>query len=138
MKPNQSQTQPTHSDFKPVDDVQAQDSVIAFNGHSIFKIKDILSKMQKSFQFPGLQHLEELLIKSHQGSIPSYGNPWFNQGIPCELMHPHDAKGWRKGKIRIKISFEFLPDEPDDEPPQTPEPQADCPLDELRQATRVC
>jgi hypothetical protein len=57
---------------------------------------------------------------------------WFSQGVPCEVLRL-DAKGWRKGKVRLAI--EFLPDEPEvEEIPATNEiEQPESPLDDLRQ-----
>ncbi|MEG4324404.1 KGK domain-containing protein, partial [Microcoleus sp. herbarium5] len=49
----------------------------------------------------------------------SYEN-WFGQGIDCEILKV-GAQGWKKGKIKIKlnVTIEFCPDEPDVE--ETPE-----------------
>ena len=57
---------------------------------------------------------------------------WFSQGVPCEVLRL-DAKGWRKGKVRLAI--EFLPDELEvEETPETNEiEQPESPLDDLRQ-----
>jgi len=57
---------------------------------------------------------------------------WFSQGVPCEVLKL-DAKGWRKGKVRLAI--EFLPDEPEvEETPAANEiAQPESPLDDLRQ-----
>lgn len=35
---------------------------------------------------------------------------WFIHGIECELLELGATK-WRKGKVRIKVSLEFCPDE---------------------------
>jgi KGK domain len=46
---------------------------------------------------------------------------WINEGIECELLNL-GAKKWRKGKIRIKVSFEFFSDDPES------------PLDDIQQS----
>ena len=45
------------------------------------------------------------------GGIKNNVQEWFNEGIECRILKPH--QGWIKGKIRINISLEFCPDEPE-------------------------
>lgn len=47
------------------------------------------------------------VMKSQVG-IPS---AWL-QGMPCELLKI-GAPDWKKGKVRIRVEFEFIPDEPE-------------------------
>ena len=49
---------------------------------------------------------------------------WFEDGEKCEILKA-DALGWQTGKLKLKInlSLEFIPDEP----------QAESPLDDVRQ-----
>ncbi|MEG5138071.1 MULTISPECIES: KGK domain-containing protein [unclassified Microcoleus] len=62
---------------------------------------------------------------------------WFGQGIDCEILRV-GTQGWNKGKIKIKlnVTIEFCPDEPEVE--ETPEnnesetSQPESPLDDLR------
>ena len=49
----------------------------------------------------------------------------FENGLNGELLKI-GAKGWQKGKLRIKVSLEFYPDEPEISEPESP-------LDDLRQ-----
>lgn len=60
---------------------------------------------------------------------------WFNKGIDCEVMSL--SKGWQKGKIRIKVTLEFCPNEPEIEEPDainhTKNNQVKSPLDDIRQ-----
>ena len=52
-------------------------------------------------------------------------------GTICNLLQP-DGKGWQKGKL--KICFEFIPEEPDSLSTQNqPEEDRHSPLDEIRQ-----
>ncbi len=59
---------------------------------------------------------------------------WFNDGIDCEILQL-GSKGWRKGKIRIKLSVEFYIEEDSEqlvsEPSEIELPES--PLDDLRQ-----
>lgn len=62
---------------------------------------------------------------------------WFGQGINCEILRV-GAPGWKKGKIKLKlnVTIEFCPDEPEVE--ETPENNQleisppESPLDDLR------
>ncbi len=58
----------------------------------------------------------------------------FVQGVDCQVLR-FGRKGWQKGKVRIKVSVEFCPDEPDvEEKPASNEiTQPESPLDDLRQ-----
>lgn len=49
---------------------------------------------------------------------------WFKEGINAEILRVN-SKGWQKGKIKIKVTVEFEPDEPE---------QPESPLDDIRQA----
>jgi hypothetical protein len=37
---------------------------------------------------------------------------WFKQGIECETLKI-SSQGWQKGKIKLKVCLEFIPDEPE-------------------------
>ncbi|MEG3911283.1 KGK domain-containing protein [Microcoleus sp. w1-18aA5] len=62
---------------------------------------------------------------------------WFGEGIDCEILRV-GAQGWKKGKIKIKlnVTIEFCPDEPDvEETPENNESETskpESPLDDLR------
>jgi hypothetical protein len=76
-----------------------------------------------------------LLLKRKLNLSASVQDLMFNKGMPCEAL-TFGAKGWQKGKVRVKITVEFCPDEPEVEeisennqleisPPESP-------LDDLR------
>ncbi|MFB2974681.1 KGK domain-containing protein [Microseira sp. BLCC-F43] len=73
-------------------------------------------------------------------SLPSrpidLGDKWFDDGLDCEILRP-GAKGWQKGTVRIKVTLEFCPDEPEiEETPPNEQPEiseTESPLDDLRQ-----
>lgn len=48
----------------------------------------------------------------------------FNEGIDCEILKT-DAKGWQKGKFKVRVSIEFLVED-------TEETQIESPLDDIR------
>ena len=39
---------------------------------------------------------------------------WFEEGADVEVLK-YGSQGWKKGKLRIKVSLEFCPDEPEAE-----------------------
>ena len=54
----------------------------------------------------------------------------FDDGLKCNLLQP-DGKGWQKGKL--KICFEFTPEEPEPAATQEKVETHSSPLDEIRQ-----
>ena len=59
---------------------------------------------------------------------------WFGEGIDCEVLKL-GAKGWQKGKVRIRVSLKFCPDEPEKETPAINQPEispTESPLDDIR------
>lgn len=61
---------------------------------------------------------------------------WFDEGIDCEVLK-FDSKAWQKGKVRIKVTLEFCPDEPEIEEIMQSNDiennQPKSPLDDIRQ-----
>ena len=49
---------------------------------------------------------------------------WINEGLECEILKL-GSNNWKKGKVRINISLEFCPDEPEIS-------EYESPLDEIR------
>jgi KGK domain len=61
-------------------------------------------------------------LSSKGGSPNGNTKQWFVDGVACELLTP--KHNWRKGKVRINITVEFIPDEPE---------ILNSPLDDIRQ-----
>lgn len=51
---------------------------------------------------------------------------WFTDGYEAEVLDV-GAEGWKKGRIKINISVEFIPDDPEDVSQESP-------LDDIRQS----
>lgn len=34
---------------------------------------------------------------------------WFSRGVPCSMLRPNES--WQAGRIRVKVSVEFVPDD---------------------------
>ncbi|MBE9228154.1 KGK domain protein [Phormidium sp. LEGE 05292] len=63
--------------------------------------------------------------KIYDGSRSDFTNwKWFTEGKDCEILKI-GAKGWQKGKIRVRVTLEFEPEQPEIIEPESP-------LDDLR------
>lgn len=67
-----------------------------------------------------IEELEQLANNRYQDR-----KKWIEEGLDCELLNLGDSQ-WQKGKIRVEVSVEFVPDEPESTDYQSP-------LDEIRQ-----
>jgi hypothetical protein len=120
------------------------DDVISF-GSQMYK----LGQVKQAFESAFTGKIADVLIESleSQGingisiyTVPSRGSGyrnnrmWFSEGKDCEILRI-GAKGWQKGQVRIRVTLEFYPDEPEVEETQASneisEPES--PLDDLRQ-----
>jgi KGK domain len=121
------------------------------DSHSTLIINDLLEKLKQPID-PTLSKHKTNLIYDKSRTLGNYGSGnFFNDlkeaitqdtntptivnklidGTTCNLLQP-DGKGWQKGKL--KICFEFIPEEP--EPISTQDRSAEnrnSPLDEIRQ-----
>ncbi len=116
-----------------------KDTVLSFSSStsSMFKVGEFVSAAKDSFLLRGLEELSGKL--GSRGGIPRpRGDDWLNQGLDCEILQP--SKGWQKGKVRIRISIEFCPDEPEvTEVPESNElenGQSKSLLDDVRQIVK--
>ena len=122
--------------FKPLDDEsEHKDTVVSFFS-SMFKVGELVSVAMDVFRDKGLEELNNRLTSLGKGKIPIGKSTyeWFNNGTGCELLSP-GAKGWQKGKVRIKVILEFCPDEPEVEEaaPCSEILQPESSLDDIRQ-----
>ncbi len=97
--------------------LNCQDSVLNFQNindmiivaHPMFKMGDFIEEAQR--------HLVRKDVH--------LANRWFVDGIDFELLGI-GGKKWQKGKMRLKLTVEFCPDEPTADPLESP-------LDDIRQ-----
>jgi hypothetical protein len=111
------------------------DDVIAFSQADMKNAGFILESLEESIQYDRWgQNLNQTFSnKVHINSnkiIPGNNSDrfaqWFDEGIDCKIMRAYDAKGWRNGKIRLKLNIEFeLWEEREDE--------SESPLDNFRE-----
>lgn len=79
--------------------------------------KEVICMIQQSLiqhdTFKSEQFLKELqLILSNQSKNAirqEVLKTWLSEGKDCEMLSPH--QDWRKGKLRIKLELEFIPEE---------------------------
>lgn len=119
------------------------DDVFSFES-TIFKVGR-LREIMRSSVVPKLESALQELCKTHTLQINtmkynpqsrnSWEQQWFHDGIDCETLKI-GAKGWQKGKIKIRVILEFCPDEPEvEQTPQNNESEIsppESPLDDLR------
>jgi hypothetical protein len=70
---------------------------------SISKLKDIVDK---AFAQSGIPVIAEYIYRSLS---LNYVLTWFEQGEECEMLKA-GSTGWQKGKIKINVTLEFIPD----------------------------
>jgi hypothetical protein len=121
--------------FKQLDsEYEHKDTVLSFLPSSLFKVSEFILAALKAYQDYGLDALKNTLTP--RGGIQGDYSTWFNKGVPCEILSPGN-NGWKKGKVRIKITLEFCPDEPEIlETPVSNNPvinKSESPLDDIRQ-----
>lgn len=120
--------------FKQLDSESDKDTVLSFLTSSMFKVGEFMLAAIEAYQYHGLSALKQQL--QPRGVIPGEYDVWFGKGVACEILSPGNS-GWKKGKVRIKVTLEFCPDEP--EVPETPvsnNPEtnkSESPLDDIRQ-----
>ncbi|MFQ3635024.1 MAG: KGK domain-containing protein [Cyanobacteriota bacterium] len=56
---------------------------------------------------------------------------WFTQGVACKLLKP--GMLWQKGRIRLKVSVEFVPEEAENSQGAQSAETLDTTLEEIRQ-----
>ena len=89
-----------------------------FNDHSMFKVKQLITKVEYMIQRYG-DYDQKRLEKC------------FSEGVDCELLKFGEKKK-KKGKVRVKLTVEFCPDEPEFEENHTNN-QPESTLDDIRQ-----
>lgn len=89
-----------------------------------YRVGKIVDKIKQSFINDLVQQLGSSL--QNKGiSLQPFNADLYKNGIDCEILKV-GAKGWQKGKVRLKVTLEFCPDEPE-------ENIAESPLDDIRQ-----
>lgn len=101
-----------------------------------------LGRIKQLFKHAFTSTIPDILVKSleereiKEVSIRQANSKWFSEGKDCEILRI-GANGWQKGKLKLNVSLEFYPDEPEvEETPVSKESELQpptSPLDDLRQ-----
>ena len=75
-------------------------------------------------------YVPQQITREIDGSRQEHINNWVLGGIDCEVLHL-GSPDWKKGKVKIKVSVEFIPDE--DEKIKDPATAPEIYTDELAQ-----
>ena len=95
--------------------------VISFGSEKWISISKIKNIIQEGFRTQGITSVTNCISEN---SILNNIKIWFYQGKECEILRA-GSKGWQKGKIKINVTLEFIPDEVEEDT---------SPLDDIRQA----
>ncbi len=101
-----------------------EDDVLSFS-EGMFKVGKFRDAVE--YAFTDKNKVEDSLYYALQEKRVATSNTkeLLGEGVDCEVLRIA-SKGWQKGKLRIKVSLEFYPDEPEISEPESP-------LDDLRQ-----
>ncbi|MBW4533405.1 MAG: hypothetical protein KME09_05660 [Pleurocapsa minor HA4230-MV1] len=94
--------------------------VISFDNQKWLDINQLKVIIYQSFKNSAISPIDKY-ININYGLRNS--SLWFYQGGECEILRA-GSPGWQKGKIKIKVTLEFSPDEPE---------ETSSPLDDIRQ-----
>lgn len=93
------------------------------------KISKLISSVYEVLGNEGWENVRDNLDAAGSGQIPEMNEKLlFIEGMNCELLQP--GKNWQKGKVRMKVSFEFQADEPEIEVIETNTSESS--LDDIR------
>ena len=92
--------------------------VLSFETDHLINISKFKNIVHHSFLSSGISSVCGYILNN---SSLKNSNDWFYEGKKCEILQA--GKGWQKGKLKINVTLEFIPDEPEETSP----------LDEVRQ-----
>lgn len=92
-------------------DFEGQKSLFA---HTTYRVNDLLNRI-------------ETQLKNQQYITSSERTQLLDEGVECQLLE-RNSPDWKKGKLRVRLQFEFVPEEASEEN------SIEFPLDEIRQS----
>ena len=98
--------------------------VISFNNEQWASVSKFAENIRRAFLNSGISTMASYIAKNSEFKDTNYISNWFTQGQKCEILRA-GSKGWQKGKLKINVTLEFIPDEPEENI---------SPLDDIRQA----
>jgi hypothetical protein len=109
------------------------DDILSFDDE-ICKLSKFRKNLLQSFYYSAMYMIGNLIQRLKVINLPvnNQCKEWFNSGKECELLK--EGKKWQKGKLRIQLTLEFVPDESIEEnDDQEIDNIIESPLDEIRQ-----
>ncbi|MGL5806097.1 MAG: KGK domain-containing protein [Xenococcaceae cyanobacterium] len=102
------------------------DDVLCLKNDKLFKIVKFQEACRAVIDGNLPKYLEEGLRPHGIEIIGKYPDSWFTNGVCCKILRA-GSNGWQEGKLRLKVTLEFCPDEPEVNQPESP-------LDDIRQS----
>ena len=87
--------------------------ILKFKSDTWADIQKIKATVFNSFASYGIPTVSDRINKNL--NIKN-SNVWFSQGEECEILRA-GSPGWQKGKMKINVTLEFIPDEPEETSP---------------------
>ena len=102
-----------------------RDDDILEQTEKLFKVGKVKSALQSAFDNAIPDSLTRHLNNNQvQIAVQNELTDWFTKGVDCQILKA-GSDGWKKGKLKIRVIVEFIPDEPEILEYQSP-------LDEIR------
>lgn len=71
-------------------------------------------KVKKTLQAAFNEIIPSALVKHNTDEkleiYTRYNSSWFSEGVDCRILKA-GSSGWQKGKLKLKVTIEFIPDE---------------------------
>ena len=99
--------------------------VISFGSENWFGISKFKDTVRQSFTQNGINSIINTISNNLRIPNNNYFNSLFFRDMDCKILKA-GSQGWQKGKTRIKVTLEFIPDEPE---------KIESPLDDIRANT---
>lgn len=118
--------------------INCEDSEVLLFGEHTSLVQKLKKDLQDALKENASSILETLAYNLSNHSVriirdrTSFDEKWFEEGKKCKILRL-GAKGWESGKLRIKVSLEFCPDEPEEDIEVDEIDQLEDSLDDLRQ-----
>ena len=84
--------------------------VISFNNQQWISIAKLKNIVYRAFIDSGITSVINRIAQITDFKDASKTKTWFYTGQECEILRA-GSKGWQKGKIKINVTLEFVPDE---------------------------
>ena len=123
--------------FVPLYGDQNKEEIVISSSSCLLKTGDFISIATEAFRNKCFETVQNNFVSQSKGSVSFRSNKewssWIEEGIDCKILGA-TTKGWKKGKVRIRVILEFCPEgseeDWDNEGANTAQPKL--PLDDIR------